>query len=119
MITITIGILLLVIISAVEVKSNLTQKETLTDHMKRIAYLEKLPLSQVTDDLIEEILIEFDVPQDNIDELFVTRSTLLPESPQYNILQKYLISIGLITSYIKVGQRYQLSIQIPSNLGRV
>lgn len=117
MITIIIGILLLITISAVELKSNFTQKEIPTDHMKRIAYLEQLPLSQVTEDLIEDILIDFDVPQDNIDELFVTRSTLLPESPQFNILQRYLISIGLITSYIKVGQRYQLSIQLPSNIG--
>lgn len=119
MITIIIGVLLLISISVVELKSNITQKEIPIDHMKRIAYLEQLPLTQVTDNLIEEILIDFDVPQDNIDELFVTRSTLLPESPQFNILQRYLISIGLITSYIKVGQRYQLSIQIPSNVGRV
>lgn len=117
MITIIIGVLLLISISVVELKSNNIQKGAPINHAERIAYLEELPLSEIDENLIEDILIDFDVPQINIDELFVTRSTLLPESPQFNILQRYLISIGLITSYIKVGQRYQLSIQLPSNIG--
>ncbi|MCU2131484.1 hypothetical protein N2D48_11755 [Enterococcus faecium] len=64
-------------------------------------------------DIINGTLQDFDVPEINITELLLTHSTLLPESSQFNILEKYCQSMKLITSYIKVGSRYQLAIQIP------
>lgn len=64
-------------------------------------------------EIIEGNLQDFDVPEINITELFLTHSTLLPESSQFNILEKYCQAMNLVTSYIKVGSRYQLAIQIP------
>lgn len=64
-------------------------------------------------DIIEGTLKDFDVPEINITDLFLTHSTLLPESSQFNILEKYCQAMKLVTSYIKVGSRYQLAIQIP------
>lgn len=65
-------------------------------------------------EVIEGTLQDFDVPEINITELLLTHSTLLPESTQFNILEKYCQAMKLITSYIKVGSRYQLAIQIPN-----
>ncbi|HDA6128336.1 TPA: hypothetical protein O5M36_002293 [Enterococcus faecium] len=64
-------------------------------------------------DIISGTLQDFDVPEINVTELLLTHSTLLPESSQFNILEKYCQAMKLITSYIKVGYRYQLAIQIP------
>ena len=64
-------------------------------------------------DIISGTLQDFDVPEINITEIFLTHSTLLPESSQFNILEKYCQAMKLVTSYIKVGSRYQLAIQIP------
>lgn len=66
-------------------------------------------------DIINGTLQDFDVPEINITELLLTHSTLLPESSQFNILEKYCQAMNLVTSYIKVGSRYQLALQIPNH----
>lgn len=64
-------------------------------------------------EVIQGTLQDFEVPEINITELLLTHSTLLPESSQFNILEKYCQAMKLITSYVKVSSRYQLAIQIP------
>lgn len=64
-------------------------------------------------EVIQGTLQDFEVPGINITELLLTHSTLLPESSQFNILEKYCQAMKLVTSYVKVGSRYQLAIQIP------
>lgn len=63
-------------------------------------------------ELIEHYLNKFHVPIKNQQELIITFSTILPESPEYNLLQTFLKNIGLVTCFIKLGTKEHLSIQI-------
>ncbi|HBM6108004.1 TPA: hypothetical protein LY657_002288 [Enterococcus faecium] len=90
---------------------------TFKEHRELIEWLRFYCKRNLSDnekiEIIDDTLQDFDVPEINITELLLTHSTLLPESSQFNILEKYCQAMKLVTSYVKVGSRYQLAIQIP------
>lgn len=90
---------------------------TFKEHTELIEWLRFYCKRSLSDkekiEIIQGTLQDFEVPEINITELLLTHSTLLPESSQFNILEKYCQSMKLVTSYVKVGSRYQLAIQIP------
>lgn len=63
-------------------------------------------------EMIEHYLNMFHVPAINQQELIINFSTMLPESPEYNLLQTYAKAMGLTTSYLKVGTKEHLCLQI-------